>query len=83
MWLMSEYLGIGMHVLTVFSDGPVEQQVQHALQIPPHMKIAFACSLGYPADSSTSYVRVRRDIEDLVHHNQYGRKDVLWDARQS
>ena len=83
MWLMSEYLGIGMHVLTVFGDSPVEQQVQHFLQVPAHMKIAFACALGVPADSPSNYVRVRRDIEDFVHHNQYGRKDVLWEARQS
>jgi hypothetical protein len=44
------------------------------------MKIAFACSLGYPADPAAPYVRVRRDLEDFVHHNQFGHKDVLWSA---
>src|SRR5271165_4791809 len=44
MWLMSEAEGLGMHVLTVFRNGAVEKQVQQALHIPPHMKIAFACS---------------------------------------
>ena len=78
MWLMSESLGIGFHVLSVFSDGEVEKKLGRLLQIPAHMKIAFACSLGYPADTSSSYPRVRRDIEDFVHHNQFGRKDVLW-----
>jgi nitroreductase len=78
MWLMSEDLGIGMHVLTVFSDGSVEKQVKKILQIPPHMKIGYACSLGYPADPSAGYVRVRRDLEDFVHHNKFGRKDIIW-----
>jgi nitroreductase len=80
MWLMSESEGLGMHVLTVFRNGAVERQVQHALQIPPPMKIAFACSLGYPASPAEPYLRVRRDLEDFVHHNQFGQKDVLWSA---
>jgi nitroreductase len=80
MWLMSEALGLGMHVLTVFSDGPVEREVERVLDIPPLTKIAFACSLGYPADPAAPYVRVRRDLEDFVHHNQFGHKDVLWSA---
>jgi nitroreductase len=78
MWLMAEDLGIGMHVLTVFSDSPVEKQVKNTLQVPAHMKIAFACALGYPAEPAGGYLRVRRDIEDFVHHNQFGRKDILW-----
>jgi len=78
MWLISESLGIGFHVLTVFSNGPVEKQVKSVLHVAPHMKIAFACSLGHPLDPSASYVRVRRDLEDFVHHNQFGRKDIVW-----
>ena len=78
MWLMSESEGLGMHILTVFRNGAVEKQVQHALQIPPLMKIAFACSLGYPANPAEPYLRVRRELEDFVHHNQFGHKDVLW-----
>jgi len=46
MWLMSEAEGLGVHILTVFRDGAVERQVQHALQIPSVMKIAFTCSNG-------------------------------------
>ena len=78
MWLMSESEGLGMHVLTVFRNGAVERQVQQELQIPAPMKIAFACSLGYPASTPIPYLRVRRDLEDFVHHNQYGHKDVFW-----
>jgi len=73
-------MGLGMHVLTVFQNGAVEKQVQHALHIPPLMKIAFACSLGYPAEPADPYLRVRRELEDFVHHNQFGHKDVLWSA---
>src|SRR3984885_8360746 len=80
MWLMSESEGLGMHILTVFRNGAVEKQVQHALDIPPLMKIAFACSLGYPANPAEPYLRVRRELEDFVHHNQFGHKDVLWSA---
>jgi hypothetical protein len=65
-------------VLTVFSDGPVEKQVKSVLHVTPHMKVAFACSLGHPLGPSASYVRVRRDLEDFVHHNQFGRKDIMW-----
>jgi nitroreductase len=80
MWLMSESEGLGMHVLTVFRNGAVEKQVQQVLGIPPLMKIAFACSLGYPASPADNYLRVRRNLEDFVHHNQFGHKDVLWSA---
>lgn len=78
MWLMSESLGIGFHVLSVFRDGAVESQLRKLLHIPEHIKIGFACSLGYPVDTFSKYPRVRRDLEDFVHHNQFGQKDVLW-----
>jgi nitroreductase len=78
MWLMAEELGIGMHVLTVFSDSAVEKEVMNALHIPPPMKIAFACALGYAVEPSSKYVRVRRDLEEFVHHNRFGHRDILW-----
>jgi nitroreductase len=78
MWLTAESLGLGMHVLTVFSDSHVEAEVRRILKIEPQMKIAFACSLGYPADPTVEDVRVRRDLEDFVHHNAFGQKDVPW-----
>lgn len=78
MWLMSESLGIGFHVLTVFSDSPVEARVKNVLKVPSHMRIAFACSLGYPVNPKIVNPRVRRDIEDFVHHNQFGQRDVVW-----
>jgi nitroreductase len=78
MWLMSQSLGIGFHVLTVFSDGHVEKKVRNILHIPQHMKIAFACALGHPTVDSDTSIRVRREIEDFVHHNQFDHKDLLW-----
>ena len=79
MWLASESLGVGFHVLTVFSNGRVQEQVKRLLHVPPQMKIAFACALGYPANSSDESLRVRRNLEDFIHHNQFGRKDLLWE----
>lgn len=78
MWLMAEALGIGFRVLTVISDSPVEREVKKVLRTPPHMKVGFACALGYAVQSSRdSYLRVRRDLEDFVHHNEYGNRDPV------
>jgi len=71
MWLVCESLELGLHVLTVVSDGPVEQKVKDILHFPANMKIAFACSIGYAADPSASYTRVRRDLDDFVHYNNF------------
>jgi nitroreductase len=78
MWLTAESLGLGMHILTVFSDSEVEAEVRRVLKIGSQMKIAFACSLGYLADTAFEGVHVRRDLEDFVHHNAFGKKDVEW-----
>jgi len=73
MWLVCESLELGMHVLTVVSDGPVEQKLKDLLHIPTHMKIAFACSIGYAVDRSAHYTRVRRDLDEFVHYNNFAR----------
>lgn len=78
MWLTAESLGVGMHILTVFADSQVEAEMRTVLKIEPQMKIAFACGLGYPADPSVEYLRVRRDLEDFVHHNAFRQKGVPW-----
>ena len=78
MWLTSESLGLGMHILTVFSDSPVDAEVRELLKIKSPMKIAFACSLGHPAEPIIENVHVRRDLDDFVHHNTFGHKDVQW-----
>jgi nitroreductase len=49
MWLTAEARGIGMQVISVFSDQHVEDELRRILSIAQHMKIAFACRLGYPS----------------------------------
>ncbi len=71
MWLVCESLKLGFHVLTVVSDGPVESQLKDLMHIPKQMKIAFACSIGYAADSSVPYKRVRRSLKEIVHYNEF------------
>ncbi len=71
MWLLCESLQLGLHVLTVVEDGPVEQKLKEILQVPVRMKIAFACSIGYASDPAASYTRVRRNLKDFVHYNEF------------
>lgn len=60
-----------MQILSVFSGKEVEDRVRRLLGIPDYMRIAFACRLGYPA-SARKYLRVRRDVQEFAHHNQFG-----------
>ena len=83
MWLTCEALGIGMHMLTVFSDGMVEKALQTILMLPQHMSIAFACSVGYPLAPTSNYLRVRRDLGDFVHHDRFGSKDPSWNIAEA
>ena len=77
MWLMAQSLGISFHIISAFSADAVEKEVKRILDIPQHMKIAFACRLGYPISAPTKYLRVRRDMEDFVHHNRFGNKQRM------
>lgn len=76
MWLMSESLGIGFQVMSVFSDQTIANKLKHVLNIPDYMEIAFAIRLGYPV-SQNKYIRVRRDTDDFTHHNMFGDKYSL------
>jgi nitroreductase len=71
-WLMAEELGLGLQVMSVFSSSHVEDQLRGILLIPEHLKIAFACRIGYPAAPGGRYLRVRREIRRFAHHNSYG-----------
>jgi nitroreductase len=71
MWLMAESLGIGMQIMSVFSADYVEEELRRILSIPGHMKIAFACRLGYPAVQPGRYLRVRRDPRRFTHHGSF------------
>jgi nitroreductase len=74
MWLMAQSLGISFQVMSVFSAVDVEREVKRTLEIPVHMKIAFAIRLGYPKGAATRYMRVRRDVEDFTHYNRFGNR---------
>ena len=75
MWLMAHSVGVSMQILSSFSAPAVETEIKKLLGVPEQMNIAFTCRLGYPTVAS-KYFRVRRDINDLAHHNQYGNKDI-------
>jgi nitroreductase len=75
MWLMAEAAGIGMQILSALSAEGVEDDLRRILQLPSHMKIAFACRLGYPAAPSGRYLRVRREIQDFAHQNRYRKRE--------
>jgi len=77
MWLMAQSLGIGFHILSVFSGTPVEKKVKKILNIPGYVKIAFAARVGYPRSVLTNYLRVRRDVKDFTHHNRFGNKQRM------
>jgi nitroreductase len=77
MWLMAQSLGIGFHILSVFSGIPVEKEVKKILNIPEFMKIAFAARVGYPRSALANYLRVRRDVKDFMHHNRFGNKQHM------
>jgi nitroreductase len=74
MWLTAESLGIGFHILSVFSGTAVEEEIRKILRFPRHLRIAYACRLGYPSAGPDAYVRVRRDLEQFTHHNFYGNR---------
>ena len=46
-------------------------QLRSILSIPGHLRVAFACRLGYPAGEAHPYSRVRRPLGRFVHRNVY------------
>ncbi len=77
MWLMAQALGIGFHVMSVFSGDAVEHEVKKTLGIPEHMRVAYAVRLGYPISTPNKFPRVRRDVVELAHHNRFGNKNLI------
>jgi nitroreductase len=76
MWLTAQALKIGFQIMSVFGGESVEKEVKRVLSVPTRMKIAYAIRLGYPVHSSDRYLRVRRDVEGIAHHNRYGDKGL-------
>lgn len=78
LWLMANALGFGFQILSTFGGGDVENAVSRILDIPAHMRIAFACRIGYP-DSMLDgcYPRVRREVQEFTHYNRYGSRGPI------
>ena len=74
-WLMTQSLSIGLQILSAFSAPPAETDIKKLLGVPDYMKIAYTIRLGYPKNA-TNYLRVRRDIKDFTHHNQFGNRGI-------
>jgi len=74
MWLMAYSMGIGFQIVLSLRSELVEKEVKSILKIPEYLKIAFAFRLGYPISAPTKSLRVRRDVEDFTHYNQFGNK---------
>jgi nitroreductase len=69
-WLVAQSLGIGVHVQSLLAASHVEQEVKRILGVPQSLKVGFALRLGYPTIPPT-YLRVRRNLEEFVHRNQF------------
>jgi nitroreductase len=76
MWLMAHSLGISFQVTSILNRDPAEKEVKRVLNIPECLKIAFGFRLGYALLTPTKYLRVRREVEDFTHHNQFGNKSL-------
>ena len=74
MWLMAERQGISLQIMSVFGGDEVESEVKKILEIPEHLKIAYAIRLGYPISKPSKSLRVRRDIAGFAHHNRFGNR---------
>lgn len=83
MWLMANSLGISFHIMSEFGEEPVESKTKRIIGIPGHMKIAYACRLGYPV-SGKPYrsLRVRREVDDFIHHNRFGKRGFDFKKRR-
>jgi nitroreductase len=73
MWLMANSLGIDFHIVSSLSNGSMKRGIKKLLNIPASLVIAYSFRLGY-AVNSTEYLRVRREVNDFTHHNEYSKK---------
>ncbi len=76
MWLMAHSLGISFQVMSILAVEPTEKEVRRILNVPGHLKIAFAFRLGYPVPKPAEYLRVRREVGNFTHYNQFGNKKI-------
>jgi len=82
MWLMAHSLGLGFQALSVLSVAPVEEAVKNLIAAPGQMKVGFAVRLGHSV-TSASYPRVRREVAEFTHWNQFHRTGLREPDRQA
>lgn len=82
MWLAAHALGISLHVMSEFGEPPVEEQAKRILGVPAHMRLAYACRLGYPKHRPGKPLRVRRALDAFTHHNRFGEHGLHAAARR-
>ena len=70
-WLMANSLGINVHIVSSLASDVIASELKTLLKVPEPWKIAFTMRFGY-LSHPFNYLRIRRDIPDFVHHNQYG-----------
>lgn len=75
MWLAAQSLGLAFHIVSDLVDDPAQSEAKNILGIPENLRIAFSARLGYPLYPGDT-LRVRRDIDDFTHHDQYGNKNI-------
>jgi hypothetical protein len=64
--------------LSTFSNEQVEKQLKLVFELPEWAQIGFACRLGYSAEPVGDPIRVRRDIEQICHHNRFGNRSLMF-----
>jgi nitroreductase len=73
MWLMAHSLGVSLQIMSsLFIYPEIEKEVKDILNIPDELRIAFVFRAGYPLKTETRYLRVRREVKDFTHRNQFG-----------
>ena len=70
MWLMANALGLDFHIVSSLSNRTFSKKIKKLLDIPENLVIAYSFRLGY-AVKKYKYLRVRRDIQHIMHHNGY------------
>jgi hypothetical protein len=73
---MGNSLEIGFHVVSAISALPVTKEVMKLLNILKNLQIAYSACLDY-AMGPAKYPRVRRDINDFTHHNNFEKWDSI------
>ena len=74
-WLEANALGINFHIVSSLAVDPAATEIKKILNVPDPWTVSLTIRLGY-TEELFDYMRVRRDIEDFVHHNQYDNKGL-------